>query len=261
MFGDAAGEYTNAKDGSILVWVWPGSFDMGDDEAPEFNQHPAHRVTLSSGFFLGKHEISWRQFREFCAQSGAAEPDPTLDAAHTAAEDHPVFNVSWIEATAYCSWAGLRLPSEAEWEFAARGPKSQLWPWGSSEPNADRLNLADRSATWEWPADSRELYGLQKAEWDDGFPYTAPIDACELGASPFGCLNMAGNILEWVQDVYAGYEETPTNGAPSMSGGPLRVNRGGSWNSNARLCRPTNRGRDLPEARYTNLGFRAARSP
>ncbi|MBL4847024.1 MAG: SUMF1/EgtB/PvdO family nonheme iron enzyme [Planctomycetes bacterium] len=266
-FGTKPREYVNRRDGSVLIWVSAGSFAMGSETGSE-NETPVRVVTFGEGYFLGKHEVTWRQYEAFCRASGRGLPTRIVDMRQAggirfvAENEHPVFNVSWDDAVAYCDWARLRLPSEAEWEFAARGPKSTTWPWGEDAPGGALLNLADQSADWDWPARAKTQYGLRKAEFRDGFSYTASVGSYPEGASPFGCLDLAGNVQEWVQDAYRpSYEGAPRDGRPvDSAGASKRVFRGGCWSYNASNCRSALRNGNSPGNRGDNLGFRPARS-
>jgi len=265
--GAEPGEYVNARDGSVLVWIPPGSFRMGSEQGKD-DERPVHRVTFARGYFLGKHEVTWAQYRRFCRATGREAPSPVLDlrqsggGVHEAGPEHPVFRVSWEAARAYCGWAGLRLPSEAEWEYGARGPEGSPFPWGDAAPDGTRLNLADRSAAWDWPEEQKRRFGLEKAPWSDGAPATAPVGSYPAGASAFGCLDMAGNVWEWVEDGYHGsYRGAPSDGSAwTNAGASLRVLRGGGWRYPAWSCRSARRDWNVPGNRLDNLGFRPARS-
>jgi hypothetical protein len=232
--GERPGEYVCRRDGSAFVWVPPGNYVMGSD-APDAwqNEQPAHAVTLTRGFFLARFQVTWRQFARFSQKTGHPLPEPRF----TIEDDHPVHNVSWQDAQAYCAWAGLRLPTEAEWEWAARGADGRRYPWGDEEPTPSH-------AQWiGTPSQS-----------------TAPVGSFPLGASPFGCHDMSGNLWEWVQDAYGEFPAAVVVDPVGPARGKHRVCRGGAWSSTAPYCRATSRCGISPKIRYLNIGFRVARS-
>jgi formylglycine-generating enzyme required for sulfatase activity len=210
--------YRNERDGSLLVWVPGGNFLPGDPET--IDPQATIAQTRLEGYFLGRFPVTWGQFRRFCAATRRPAPQPSFEVG----DDHPVHGVSWHDAQAYCAWANLRLPSDPEWEFAARGEEPQAYPWGSEEPTAQRCN-------WEGhPAHGRKS--------------TTPVGSFPAGASTAGCLDMAGNVLEW-QD---------------GAGGGSRPLRGGSFALAGAALRPARASRLPPEARKHDVGFRVARS-
>jgi formylglycine-generating enzyme required for sulfatase activity len=181
-FKGRSGEYVNTRDESPLVWVPPGTFLMGTDvaELQSFERsQPQHTVTITRGYFMGKYEVTWAQYRSFCEATGRAPP--RSPEGFSPGEEHPVVNVSWHDAVSYSHWAGLRLPSEAEWEYAARGGDGRKYPWGNDPPSAELVNV-DLSAI--------------------GNTSTLPVRALARGASPFGCFQMSGNVAEWVEDFF-----------------------------------------------------------
>jgi serine/threonine-protein kinase len=245
-WGRAPGEYVAARDGSVFVWVPPGTFRMGDEERA-FEQEsawPAHDVVITRGFFIGKTEVTWAQYRRYASATRSWLPTSVFPAG----DDHPVHTVSWSDAQAYCAWAGARLPTEAEWEYAARGTDGRRHPWGPEQADARRANL----------------------QGEDIYAYTSPVGSFPGGASPFGCLDMVGNVWEWVNDRFAAYEATvaidPTGpdapNDPRTSEAPVvldhRVNRGAAWNSPLSDA-ATSRGDAEASYRGTSIGFRLAR--
>ncbi|MCO5167744.1 MAG: bifunctional serine/threonine-protein kinase/formylglycine-generating enzyme family protein [Planctomycetes bacterium] len=245
-WGRVPGEYVNARDGSTLVWVPAGELRVGDEvRTPEHeNAWPAHEVVITRGFFIGKTEVTWAQYRRYAAETRTWLPTSVFPAG----PDHPVHSVSWRDAQAYCAWAGARLPTEAEWEYAARGSDGRRYPWGDERPTSRHANLSA----------------------DDLYPYTSPVGAFPQGASPFGCLDMVGNVWEWVQDRYALYgperrvdpagPERPGDARQEEAPGTIdhRVNRGGAWNSTVSYS-ATARANAEPSYRGTAIGFRIAR--
>ncbi len=241
--GQADGEYVNERDGSVLLYVPPGTFRMGSDSGLP-HEKPVHPVRLTRGYFVGKHEVTWGQLRAFCAARGLQPPTNVID-RFEAGDSHPVFNVSWDEAQAYCQWAGLRLPSEAEWEYAARGADGRSFPWGDEGPGTTRCNLRSN----DYRSDL------------DGHLYTAPVGSYAAGASAFGALDMTGNVWEWVQDWYAGSYPSGAQTDPSgPATGTLRAYRGVSWYQDSSFCRAAYRSRGSPGDRFNSLGFRVVRS-
>ena len=152
--------------------------------------------------------------------------------------DHPVTHVDWNQARAYCAWAGVRLPTEAEWEKAARGTDGRIYPWGNSAPD-------DRFAN----------YG----NIIDG---TTPVGNYPEGASPYGALDMAGNVWEWVNDWYDSdyYSQSPSENPQGPATGESRVLRGGAWVYDDDSVRSAYRYNYNPDSWYFDLGFRCVRS-
>jgi formylglycine-generating enzyme required for sulfatase activity len=252
VLGTRAGEVVNLKDGSVLVWVPGGVLAMGAPEG-DSNEGPVHDVSLE-GFFIGKVELDWGRFRAFCAATGREAPDATIagEPPFTAADEHPVFNVRLADALTYCKWAGLRLPSEAEWEWAAKGDDpARTYPWGPTLPlDGTRVaNFADLTAQRLAPAG----FGVCTPEYDDGAFWPTPVGSYPAGASWVGCLDLSGNVWEWTSDRWRPYAGT----APP--GEPVQAVRGGSWDNPVRFVHSTHRGASPPSTRAPYLGFRVAR--
>jgi len=219
-----------------MVYVPEGEFIMGSKHGDP-DEQPQHKVFLA-GFYIDKYEVSNLEYKKFLEATGRRAPnfwtDPDLSA-----DDQPVVGVTWEDARAYCEWAGKRLPTEAEWEKAARGIDGRVYPWGN-----------------EFSPQKANAYG--KA---DGFQYTAPVTAFAAGASPFGALNMAGNVAEWCADYYDSeyYSRSPTRNPSGPAEGLYRVIRGGAWDDAPEKLRASNRYADRPSYSAYNLGFRCAK--
>jgi formylglycine-generating enzyme required for sulfatase activity len=192
-----------AIDGMVMVHVPAGEFLMGSDESAFPPERPAHLVTLDE-YWIDRTEVTNAQYR-LCVEAGVcAEPKPWED-ANLNTDDQPAL-VLWEAARTYCEWAGGRLPTEAEWEKAARGTDGRLWPWGQEfEPG--RANLSGD---------------------EDGYGYTAPVGSFPDGASPYGLQDMAGNAAEWVADWYDPeyYTHSPAQNPPGPAGGEQKLVRG-----------------------------------
>lgn len=162
--------------------------------------------------------------------------------------DHPVVGVNWYNAVAYCQWAGARLPTKAEWEYAARGPEGRVFPWGDTF-DGTRLNFCDANCEYDW----------NTAEYDDGYRYTAPVGTCADGVSWCGALDMAGNVWEWVADWYGPYPSGGQVNPTGPSSGESRVLRGGSFGFGPYYTRGADRPISNPVFARPTEGFRCAR--
>jgi formylglycine-generating enzyme required for sulfatase activity len=230
----------------VLVYVRGGEFTLGTDEDLEgyieSARHwpkPEHRVRLSP-FWIGKYPVTNAQYRRFLeANPGREKPGYWGDKRFNDPEQ-PVVNVSWLEALAYCRWAGLELPSEAQWEAAARGTDGRAYPWGDDDPTPELANF-----------DGRE-----------GGP--TPVGAYPLGAGPYGALDQAGNVWEWCRDLfderaYRGRDGELDPLVPGEDDGDddaWRVVRGGSWSYPSWLLRTAVRSGVPARFRDGDLGFR-----
>ena len=240
--GKTQGEYVWKKDGAIMVYVPPGPFTMGSDQG-EPSARPAHPVELD-GFYIDKNEVSWRRWKESGLRylteinerlQVVQPPDWGLHDAQ------PVVNVSWRDAKSYAAWAGKRLPTEAEWEKAARGTDARTYPWGNDPPTFER-------AIWVDHPMSRTS--------------TAPVNCCRAGASPYGAVNMAGNVWEWCEDTYSPgfYAESPRKNPINRAKGDLRVLRGGALQLGPTFLRTYNRYWLTDIDRISDIGFRTVLS-
>ena len=156
-----------------MVFVPPGDFIMGDDKYG--NETPKHIHTIDEGYFVGKFPVTWKEYKFFCDAKKKKYPDAPTWGIH---DDHPVVNVNWYDAMEFCEWSGLYLPTEAQWEKAARGTDGRTYPWGEEPPNKDICVFSSSS---------------------DG---TQSVYSCPGGASPYGAMHMGGNVWEWCVDEY-----------------------------------------------------------
>ncbi len=274
-FGERPGEYVNKKEGSVLVYVPATRFVMGTLDADSTEEErPPHRVELSS-YFVGKYELTNEKWAAFVQATGLvtlAEKQGVADwrkpqvGGAPCRPDHPVVNVNWAEARAYCTWAGLRLPTEAEWECAARWDrkrgKALRYSWGDEEPGpgSKKLgNVADETFKRARPEDANEIF----AGYEDGYVETAPVGSFPLGVSPVGALDMTGNVAEWCEDQFDAslYQHSPPRdpiGKNSLEDN--RVARGGSWRQEHWRSRASYRNYPPSTGSSDWLGFRVAGS-
>ncbi|MFZ5916405.1 MAG: bifunctional serine/threonine-protein kinase/formylglycine-generating enzyme family protein [Chloroflexota bacterium] len=257
---EAGATQSRDKDGAVMVYVPAGAFWMGSDDndpAAKSDEKPQHEITLDA-FWIDRTEVTNGQYRR-CVDDGACSP-PYESTSYSRNsyygnpefDDYPVVYVDWNQAGAYCAWAGARLPSEAEWEKAARGTDKYLYPWGN-DFDGSLINFCDVNCTLDW----------QDGNWDDGHADTAPVGSYPGGASPFGALDMAGNVWEWVADWYAPdyYAVSPASNPQGPDSGNWRAGHGGSWSNAQGDVRAAYRDRAEPSDAGNELGFRCARSP
>jgi len=217
-----------------MIEIPAGWFMMGSAEADaDQDEQPVARIFVD-GFWIDKHEVTNRRYQR-CVDAGVCVVPIGSELGDRGRADHPVAILSWRQATDYCRWAGKRLPSEAEWEKAARGPDGRRYPWGDAfEP--ERANAG-------------YTLGL------------GPVGEHPSGASPYGVLDMAGSAWEWTSSLYRPYPYDATDGREDPSAHGARVNRGGSWYYRAWYVRTTYRATaDQGYRRVRDLGARCARS-
>ena len=229
-----------------MVYAPAGEFHMGS-VGEAVDEQPLHSVALD-GFWIDQTEVTNAQYGR-CAEAGVCAPpaksnSDTHDAyyGNSAYDDYPVMYVSWHQASAYCAWAGARLPTEAEWEYAARGGDGSTHPWGDSAPDCTRANYGGKDG---------------KCVKD-----TISVGSYPAGASWCGALDMAGNVWEWVADWYQGdyYASSPPSNPPGPDGGKYKVARGGSWLNHWHSIHVANRNIYFPGIQDDVLGFRCALS-
>lgn len=226
---------TSEKDGMTLVYVPAGEFSMGNDDGWE-EEKPLHTVILDA-FWIDQTEVTNEMYAG-CVQAGdCPKPSNATHFENASYVDHPVVYVSWKDASQYCTWAGRRLPTEAEWEKAARGTDQRVFPWG----DAIDCSLAN-------------YWGGENGCVED----TSPVGKYPEGASLYGALDLTGNILEWVNTAFAEYPYDATDGREAAETSGPRVLRGGSWNVTAEFTRTSRRDWYQPSIRRNYVGFRCA---
>lgn len=236
-----------------MVTVPAGTFTMGRDDGPA-DERPAHLLELAR-FEIDRLPVTNAQFAEFLNAVGLTnergerlfdhdDPDARIRrradkwSPDQGYENHPVVEMPWAGARDYCAWRGKRLPTEAEWEKAARGTDQRRYPWGNQAPDRTR------------------------AQFDAAYNETAPVDRARAGASPHGALDMAGNAWEWVSSAYRPYPYRSDDGREDRAAGPVRGTRGGGHDSPPEQITTTQRGRNLsrnPASGHHNIGFRCAK--
>ena len=230
-------ESITGHDVAEMVLVPAGEFWMGREHAKAYyDERPRHQVALND-FYIDKYPVTNAQYGRFLKKAWLH-----LEPAHWTMKeynqpDQPVVGVNWEDAQAYCRWAGKRLPTEAEWEKAARGPDGRRYPWGN-EWDPTRANTAE------------------------GEPRKpTPVGSYPTGASPYGAYDMAGNVWEWTSSLYKAYPYKADDGREDPRASGDRVLRGGAWNNAAELTRASARLRYDPECRHNDIGFRCAKTP
>jgi sulfatase modifying factor 1 len=278
-----------SNDRSEMVLIPAGAFLMGThaDEIDRLRREwphiqgeffdretPQHRLSLKA-FYIDKYEVTNTRFQQFVQATGYRTLAEREDwgwvhtkewvkvkgaswwAPHgpgsniSGLEQHPVVQVSWEDAKAYCAWTDKRLPTEAEWEKAARGPDGYNYPWGNAF-DGERGNFCDRNCDLPW----------KDGTADDGYRYTAPVGSYEKGKSPYGVYDMAGNVWEWVADWFdtTYYRRGTARNLQGPVSGDMAIIRGGSWLNNRLLVRVVHRGHEIPTSRFSNTGLRCAKS-
>ena len=226
-----------------MVEIPAGEFLMGFDGTQALeDERPLHRVWLDT-FSIDQYEVTTAQYAAFLANTNRPAPWQWTLVDLSQHGDRPVIGADWSDAAAYCRWRGKRLPTEAEWEKAARGTDGRLYPWGNQLPTKDFANFA-LGARFSY---SQMLMSVQ---------------SYEPGKSPYGLYQMAGNVYEWVQDWYAAnyYETSPDRNPPGPDQGQFKVLRGGSWSDLPKYLLTYGRFKLPPETRNSYTGFRCAKS-
>jgi serine/threonine-protein kinase len=259
------------KDGMTMLYIPAGEFEMGSDadealaecrkhydgcERDWFtNEEPIHTVYLDA-YWMDETEVTNGMYA-LCVQAGACQP-PSDKSSYTRNsyygnsqyEIYPVIYVNWDQARTYCKWAGARLPTEAEWEKAARGTDGRMYPWGDVF-DARKVNFCDKNCPFDWANKNA----------DDGYADTSPVGSFVSGKSPYGLYDMAGNVWEWAADWYDSgyYANSPSRNPTGLSSGEYRVLRGGSWLNNEDVVRTAVRDWVDPSDVDGLVGFRCSR--
>ena len=223
------GSKINPVDGTELIRIPAGPFIMGSDDGPK-SERPQHEEHLEE-YFIARHPVTNAQYRRFIEAIGHREPY-SWDDKRLIQPNQPVVRVSWHDAVAYCRWAGLRLPSEAEWEKAARGTDGRRWPWGNDAPTEKHCNFDTKVGS------------------------SGEVGSYPQGASPYGCHDMAGNVWEWCSTKWR--EDYSQQADDPLEGNGGRVLRGGSFYNNADGVRCARRIRYDPHDWNRRRGFRCA---
>ena len=248
-------------DGIVLIYIPAGEFTMGSDDERD-REKPLHKVYLD-GYWIGKTEVTVGQYMKFVNETKTHYPvwlEPgSDDNIETGSDDwykrlggaltgehYPIVGVSWHDAVAYCDWLSrkngitITLPTEAQWEKAARGTDGRKYPWGNGKLTGILVN----------------------SSLEDGYNYTSPAGSFPAGSSPFGAMDMAGNVWEWCQDWFDSdyYKNSPKNNLKGPKSGDDRVMRGGGWVNDSGLCRCAYRNCVGPSLRGYDVGFRLVRS-
>jgi formylglycine-generating enzyme required for sulfatase activity len=271
--------------GMSLVRIAAGEFVMGSPESEEGHSEvePQHRVRITRPFYLGKYEVTIGQFRKFVEATGYVTTlertkkegfgfDPQVPGIEIQTgftwkhngfgetDDHPVVNVDWDDASAFCKWLSkaedgmYRLPTEAEWEYACRAGTTTRYSTGEEEETLkSAANLADASFLAKYPA------ATWSVEWNDGHPFTAPVGS--FAANRWGLHDMHGNVWEWCQDWYAAdyYRNSPVDDPQGPKTGEIHVLRGGAFTNRLRFVRSADRDAKRPGYRYNFTGFRVVK--
>lgn len=225
-----------------MVTIPAGPFIRGTEEGG-FDEQPQRTIHLDA-FRIDRHEVTNHYYQQFVVATGHRKPGMPARYAKSGGRmkgvNQPVVYVSWEDADAYCRWKGKRLPTEAEWEKAMRGSDGRLWPWGNEE----------------------QANGANWARVNDGYEVSAPVGSFLRDQSPYGVMDGAGNVMEWVSDWYQEtyYKDSPEQNPPSPEHGTYRVLRGGGYTTTGADIRITSRSKMMPDFRDETIGFRCASS-
>jgi formylglycine-generating enzyme required for sulfatase activity len=241
------------RDGAPMVLVPAGEFTMGSDDGDE-DERPVHKVYLDA-FYIDQYEVTTSRYADFMERSRPLVPAGWNEVSLVRDRERPVHGLDWFKADVYCRFYGKRLPTEAEWEKAARGTDGRKYPWGNEDPTSRHANF-------------------NRTGWK-GYTTLTAVTEHEVGKSPYGVYDMAGNVEEWVSDWYSKTYYQKSEGrnptGPNTSTGPAtsssdKILRGGDWASNAYYLRSADRQSSDPTDRDNNNrnitnGFRCAKTP
>jgi formylglycine-generating enzyme required for sulfatase activity len=241
------------KDGMVMVFVPAGEFTMSSDTG-ESDEKPVHQVYLDS-FWIDQTEVTNAMYAK-CVYENQCDPPKKLSSltrsnyfGNSEFDTYPVLYVDWNMANAYCSWAGRRLPTESEWEKAARGTDGRTYPWGNTF-GGTLVNFCDTNCS----------FSNANKSFNDGYADVAPVGSYPSGQSPYGALDMAGNVGEWVSSLYQSYPYSADDGREDLSAPGTRVLRGGSWLNSGSNVRSAYRLWSIPANSDFDLGFRCSLS-
>ena len=252
------------KDKMVEIYIPGGEFTMGAVNDPDarqvidhehsFPEVPSFKFTLDS-YWIDKFDVTNSQWA-LCVAAGACKPPKTgLFSLPNYASDpkyanYPVVSITWFMATDYCKWAGRRLLTEAEWEKAARGTDARKYPWGNDPVTSKRANFCDVHCPRT----------IANSNFNDGYPEMSPVGSFPDGASPFGVMDMAGDVWNWTSTLIRNYPYNPTDGREDQNAPGERVWRGGTWSDGTWWLRSSLRYHSPPTYYITNLGLRCGSS-
>jgi formylglycine-generating enzyme required for sulfatase activity len=258
-------QVVRGKDGKEMRLVPAGWFEMGSTDAEIEDAYQLAKKYYKSSekswvedekgrhsvwvdaFYMDTYEVTVKEYQAFRQATGhwALPPEVTT---YAPGDNYPVVLVSWDDTAAYCRWAEKQLPTEAQWEKAARGTDGRTYPWGNEPVNGRRGNYCDTRCEYAWKDTSQ----------DDGYRYTAPVGTFTAGKSPYDIHDLAGNVREWVRDGYDAtyYSRSPERNPENTTTAELRVLRGGGWSAHAAHLRAADRRWFAPANRFDDLGFR-----
>lgn len=257
------GEYRYFRDDSVMMYIPSGTFTMGDRLFP--NSESIQKIHISH-FYIDRYEVSVSQYRQFCYASEKEMPKQPPGSK----DNHPVVNVSWEEATLYAQWIGKSLPTEAQWEKAARGGH-QIPQWGAEEKPLPLYRNPLPIRIYTWGNTLPDVTGRYRCNYragdkfsskgKDGYEFTAPGGKFVLyEGSPYRCSDLSGNVQEWCADFYQGKYQRSDKDPQGPKIGKSHVIRGGGWNSDSKRIRVGYRAFGSSDYRSTSLGFRLVKN-